>query len=249
MKAERGLKESRWIRALRLTAALLWCGVVVWAVANRNRFTLEAILSYTPKRPLLAALAIIVLFAIKSCTVVLYSGLLYTASGVLFPLPAAILVNTLGSWAMVSVPYILTKRLGQGQMERLHARYPRLRSLDVLRRGNDLLFATLLRSVKLVNYDVGSMYAGAARLHYPSYVAGSLIGLLPEIVLYPLMGANIGNPHAPAFWLSLGANLLLSLAALTAAWRFRLLSARRGSEGRKQASETAPERSRQSDLR
>lgn len=52
------------------------------------------------------------LFAVKSLSIFLYSGLLYAASGILFPLPVAIAVNIAGTAVMVSIPYWLGKRLG-----------------------------------------------------------------------------------------------------------------------------------------
>lgn len=87
----------------------MWLAIVGACVLKRDAFTLEGILSYTPRQPLLAALLLLALFAVKSLSVFLYSGFLFAASGILFPLPAAIAVNLAGAAVMVSLPYWLGK--------------------------------------------------------------------------------------------------------------------------------------------
>lgn len=59
----------------------------------------------TPSNSFLAALVLLVLFALKSLTVVIYAPLLYAASGLIFPLHAAIAINLLETIIMNSIPY------------------------------------------------------------------------------------------------------------------------------------------------
>ena len=205
------LKQTSRLRALRIAAILLWCAVLIWAILNRSRFSLEAILSYTPESPLLAAVIMMGFFALKSLTVVFYSGLLYLANGALFPLPAAILLNVLGTMVMVLIPYCTAHSFGSEYAASLLKKHPKLKAVEALRRGNDLAFAVLLRSVNIVNFDIGSMYMGAVGLRLPLVLLGSALGKAADIVLYPIIGENLGNPRSSAFWVALSLDLLLSV--------------------------------------
>ena len=205
------LKQTSKLRALRIAAILLWCAVLIWAILNRSRFTLDAILSYTPESPLLAAVIMMGFFALKSLTVVFYSGLLYLANGSLFPLPAAILLNVLGTMVMVLIPYCTAHSFGSEYAASLLKKHPKLKTMEALRRGNDLAFAVLLRSVNIVNFDIGSMYMGAVGLRLPLVLLGSALGKAADIVLFPIIGENLGNPRSSAFWVALSLDLLLSV--------------------------------------
>ena len=215
------LKQTSKVRALRIAAILLWCAVIIWAVLNRSRFTLDSILSYTPESPLLAAVIMIGFFALKSLTVVFYSGLLYLANGALFPLPAAILLNILGTVVMVLIPYCTARSFGSGYAAALLKKHPKLKAVEALRRGNDLVFAIVLRSVNIVNFDIGSMYMGAVGLRLPLVLLGSALGKAADIVLYPIIGENLGNPRSAAFWAALGLDLLISVMTILISMRMK----------------------------
>lgn len=204
------MKQTSKVRALRIAAILLWCAILVWAILNRSRFTLDAILSYTPESPLLAAVIMMGFFALKSLTVVFYSGLLYLANGALFPLPATILLNILGTCVMVLIPYHTGRGVGAEYAVALAEKYPKLKAAEALRNRNRLAFVTLLRSVKVVNFDIGSMYMGAVRLPLPIALLGSVLGMAADIVLFPIIGENLGNPRSSAFWAALGLDLMIS---------------------------------------
>jgi len=70
----------RWIFAIGIVLCL-----VSLVLRFRNEITLERIVHFTPKSRWAAALVMLCLFAIKSFSVFIYGGILYTASGILFP--------------------------------------------------------------------------------------------------------------------------------------------------------------------
>lgn len=97
--------ESRRLRLTKCLLALVWLAIIAICLLHKDEFTLEGILNYTPRQPALAVLLLWALFAVKSLSIFLYSGLLYAAGGILFPLPVAIAVNVAGTAVMVSLPY------------------------------------------------------------------------------------------------------------------------------------------------
>lgn len=210
MKSERSVLPL----LLRILAALVWAGLILFAVLHRQEFTPERILSYTPRRPLLAAAALLLFFALKSLTVVFYSGVLYAAGGLLFPLPAALAVNACGTLVMALLPYCLARGLGARRAESLRAKYPGLVRLERMRNRNSFAFVVALRCINIVNFDVGSMYCGAVRLALPPFLTGSLLGKAVDIVLITIMGANLGGPRSAPFLIALGLDLCIALAVL-----------------------------------
>ena len=138
------------------------------------------------------------LFALKSLSIVIYSGLLYAANGILFPLPVAILLNLIGTVIMVSLPYQIGRRTGTSAVDEIRAKYPKAEAIHDLRAKNDFLFSFLVRMVRLPS-DVVSLYMGAVQVEYKEYLLGSLLGLLPHTITFPIMGMNIGEIHSPKF--------------------------------------------------
>lgn len=185
------------IPARKIAAVVLWMGLILLCLRKGSALTADGIAALAPENPWLAASGML-LFALKSLSVVLYSGLLYTADGLLFSLPVAVCLNFVGTAVMVSIPYWLGRREGTSALERIRARYPKTERLHTLRQGNDLLLSFLARMLRLPS-DVVSLYLGAACVDYGKFLAGSLLGLLPHMVAFPVLGMGVRNAHAPGF--------------------------------------------------
>lgn len=78
------VKQCIHAEQLRLARCLLgavWLVIIVLCLLHREDFTLEGILTYSPRHPALAAALLLALFAVKSLSIFLYSGLLYATGG------------------------------------------------------------------------------------------------------------------------------------------------------------------------
>ena len=203
-------------KALRVAALGVWAALILFVLLHRREITLEKILSYTPQSPILAAVAMMGLFALKSLSLVMYSGLLYAASGSLFPIPLAILVNICGTVVMASVHFFPARRIGAVRVGELREKYPKLKAVEDFRGKNDFAFSLLLRAMQVVNFDIGSMYMGAAGLRTLPFLLGSAAGKMTDIILFPIMGASIGDARFAPFWITVAVDLLIAL--LTFLW-------------------------------
>ena len=128
-KGNNALPEDIRLRLAKGVLALVWLIILAVCLLHREDLTLERILTYTPAKPLLAAAVLLAFFAVKSLRVFLYSGILYIAAGILFPLPAAIAVNVLGTAVMVTLPYFLGRALGSRAVQDILRRWPKATSL------------------------------------------------------------------------------------------------------------------------
>ena len=198
--------------------AAAWAAIILAAFLNRDKLTVDGILHFTPKNLWLAALVILGMFALKSISMVLYSGILFVADGILFPLPVAILVNILGAAIMLSIPYVIGNRMGASAVAYIKGKYPKAEKLGAYRTENDFLFAFILRIIGVVPCDIASLYMGAVQVAYPKYLLGGLLGILPAMILYPIMGMGIKDIHAPQFWIALSIKLALMAGTAIASY-------------------------------
>lgn len=68
---------------------IVWCIIIAGCFYFRKELTTEQILNHTPGNLLAAFFMMMGLFAVKSVSVVIYSGLLFAVSGMIFPMKFA----------------------------------------------------------------------------------------------------------------------------------------------------------------
>ena len=108
--------KKRWtiLILLLLAFALLYfhntCGI-----------TAEQILNWQPENLILAAVALLCLFAVKSVLVFIPIMLPQLLVGHIYARETAIFVNLLGLIVVMSVPYLIGKYLGTSRIEKLMA--------------------------------------------------------------------------------------------------------------------------------
>jgi len=201
-------------RSLQVIVAVFWAVIIIVAVLNRDKITVDGIVKMTPKELLPTVVLFLFLYAFKSVTIVVFSGLLYAAGGVILPLWLALPVNIAGTAIMFSVPYWLGRKLGESEVNRLVTKYPKLGELKAFQTKNDFFFAFMVRMIGLLPSDPVSAYMGASGIPYPNYLLGSLLGMLPDMIAYTVMGMNAGNISSPAFLISAGSILLISCCSV-----------------------------------
>ena len=169
------------------------CILAIIILVNRNRITIDSIINFTPSNLVLAAFVMLLLFALKTMSVFFFSGILYTASGLMFDLPMAMLVNALGLIVMISEGYFMGKVFGSDLVGNVAEKYPKINSILHLEDKRPFLFTLLLRMMKLLPFDPGSIYMGASRAKFVPYAAASFISAVPDLILYAVVGGGISS--------------------------------------------------------
>ena len=182
----RGGASSTPERIMRGVGVLLWAALIGLFLLNRDKITVESILERTPGNPWEAVPLMMLFFAVKGMSMVLYAGILYTASGLLFPLPLAVAVNLAGTAVMVTVPWLCGRFVGGDAAARFDAKYPAAARIASFREKNDWLFSLGVRMLGGLPSDPLSLYLGAVRLDWP----------------LPLMAQNADDPGSPVFIVS-----------------------------------------------
>lgn len=207
-------------KLLPLLVMLLIAGGAVVFILTRGSIGVQELLAWSPENKWLAALAALAAYALKSQTVVVPYALIATAVGLIFDLPAALAVNTLGSVVCISLPY-LTGRGSDGVLvDALLARQPRMRAFYEANRRHLFLVSLVLRVANLSN-DILGLVFGSLKMKYWEYLLSSLVGIVPAMVLYTVLGNDLDPFSAPVL-ISFG----VDVASIAAA--FLLLRARGG---------------------
>ncbi len=213
--------ELTQIAIKRIPLAVVWIGIIVLCLIYRDQISVERVICYTPDNLPLATAVMLLLFALKGVTVVIYGGILYAASGILFPLSHAIAVNIVGTVLMTTIPFLMGKKAGADVLVQLRKKSQKLELLQDLQSENEFFVAFFVRVIGMLPGDLVGMYLGASNIRYSRYISGTMLGLLPAIIAFSVMGMSIDDPGSPEFIISAcgEAGLMLLSLALYILWR------------------------------
>lgn len=194
----------------------LWAAIIVFMVLHKDSISIESITAFTAENWILAVLVLLSLFALKGVCMVIYSGLLYAASGMLLPLPLAIVVNIVGTALMVTIPYFLTRFIGGNAADTICKKYPKAASFLKRHGQSDFVFSMVLRFIYLIPTEAASIYLTAVQVKFIPFLLGSIVGSLPSIILFPIMGTNLSDYRSPEFVVAFCIQLAFILASIVA---------------------------------
>ena len=208
---------------------LMACAILAFLILMSGKeITFRTIIDYTPESPFMAAIVIMLLYALKSVSFVFPIAALQIATGHLFQMPTALLINFLGRAVALSIPYWIGRFSGSELVERLQIKYPKLKELCSRQGQSPIFISFLLRTFCFLPGDAVSLYLGAIKIPFPYYLAGGVLGTVLGVVLSTTFGSSITEPDSPLFWISA---LLMSLMAIIS-FIFYLNNRRKGVAGK-----------------
>ncbi len=222
MSARTSANEKSILKLIRNgIIAIFWLFLIILCFINKDKITVESILSFTPQNQIAAILIMFVLFAVKSVAFFIYGGILYAASGIMFPLPLAIFVNFIGTIIMTSIPFFIGKKAGTKTIDKIIEKYPRLRILRDIPNKNEMFVSFFVRIVGCLPADPLGIYLGAIGIRYSRYICGTLLGLTSAIVTFSIMGMSINDVTSPTFIISacIEIGLMILSISLYLIWR------------------------------
>lgn len=187
------------LKSIYTVLGALFVGLVLYLAPRIRSITVEQLLAYTPKEPLLAVIAILFAYAVKSLLVFFPLLVLYVAVGTLFPGLWGLAVNLLGLSVCLLVPYSLGRWLGGPWLQRFGERNPKLHGALAIKEGDSLFFSFLLRAVNLLPGDIVSFLLGAQGVSLHHFLLGSLLGLAPVMIPATLLGQSLQKGSGGSF--------------------------------------------------
>ena len=151
----------------------------------------------------LIALAVLLLYILKSVSVPVPLWLMVVTSGLVLPIYITFAVNIMGMVILVSIKYFWGRRLGGGQVKRL---LELNRDISNFLEGDSkskpwLLF--LFRAVPSIPLNPVSQIYGAMGFDYVDYLLISLLGFMPSLITYTMAGNNAYRPLSIPFLIPL----------------------------------------------
>ena len=201
-------------KGLRIAVLAVWALAVIFMLTQQGSISLDSIMAFSQENWLIIALVLLSLFALKGIVMMIYAGLLFAASGLLLPLPLAVTVNVLGVAVMVTIPFFLARFIGGDSAEAIRSKYPKVAALLQRRGESDLMFTMILRIIKVIPVEALSIYLSATGTRYLPFLLGSVLGMLPSCVLFPIMGTNVEDIYSPEFLAAAGMELAFMAVSL-----------------------------------
>lgn len=208
---------SKKVSSVNVLLAAVWVCIVILCAVNLRDFSVEQVLSFTPENLVSALLIMCSLFFLKSLSIFIYSGILFTVNGIIFPMWLAIVMDAVGIAIMSTAPFFLGKRLGKRAVDAIKDKYPKFRELDRTGHENEFLFTTILRLIHFLPSDIVSAFLGANSFAYGKYLLGSVVGVMPSAVMFSFMGTSVSEPGSLQFIFSTAVQIAIILFSFVAA--------------------------------
>ncbi len=197
---------------IQLFAILALMGSAIALMWRYRDMSPLELLEFLPQNLWLAALILLGFYLLKSLAIVFPLTLLHIVGGLIFPLPTAILVNLAGTSVGLMVGYLMGCFLPIPHNE-LTTRYPKAKTLFALLRKNAFFSAFFTRVVGILPMDIVSILLGGISMRLFPFLVGSLCGMLPSLLAATILGESASDPTSPAFFISLGVTVLLSVGS------------------------------------
>ncbi len=207
---------------ISLATSLLLIGLFVFFIANTDT---DEILNYKPDDLWLAALVFFGFYGLKSLSVVIPLSALFISIGSIYPFPIAVIVNIIGLSVAFTVPYLVGRISGGDVIAFVEEKYPKVKKIVSYGHDNNLFASYISRAVVVVPGDVVSLIHGALRMPYRPYLLGSLLGVMPEMLVHTYIGGSLRDLS----WRS----LLVMIAMIVVTLMFSILLNKRVSRAGK----------------
>ncbi len=199
-----------------IVAALLL--IAAFVCINVFDISVNSIITFTPDNTALAVIVMLLLYAFKSVTFIISLRILQLACGIMFSLPVAITVNIIGSAITIVLPYLLGRWKGKKYLGKLLSKYPNLEKLISFNDSNAFMASLCVRGIGLTALDPTSLYFGAAGTPFIQYFSGSMLGLLPTLIVRTAMGVSAEDPSSIGFKISVIAYAVVIIAVIALGW-------------------------------
>lgn len=205
--------KNGFLNILRFVPLILCVIFMAIYLFSDEEISAENLLNYAPEKPLYAAIFLVLLYALKSLTIVFTLIVLKLLGGFLFDPIDAIIVNSIGVLVELIVPYWVGRLSGAKFVEKICAKYPKINEIFGSNDNNDFFISFFLRTIDFLPGDVISMAFGTRKFPFFTSLVGSFLGMLPGIITATLLGTSITNPTSPMFWISISLTVGLSVSS------------------------------------
>ncbi len=140
-----------------------------------------------------ASLILLGTFTLKSLFFFLPLFLIFISSGMILPIIPAAILSIVGVTIEFSLTYLYGYFLGTDLVEKIVSKYPKFDEIVSYRSSNNIKVAFFLRLAPVMPEPV-SLVLGATGNNYIEYILASVMGVMPKLLIFTLIGNAIINP-------------------------------------------------------
>lgn len=187
-KGDTQRKKSLSLIAKICVAAIIFVAIIL----NYDKLTnldVRAIVDAAPS--VYAAVAVVLaIFLIKSLTFVIPASLIYISVGMAFSPVQASIISFFGILIEVLATYALGRFLGGDAVNRLLSKSKNGKKL-LEKNVQDKFGVLFLMRFTGLPIDFTSLFLGASRCNIFTYLAASMVGIMPRVIVFTLLGDGI----------------------------------------------------------
>lgn len=159
---------------------------------------------------LMAVAVILFLFFVKTFAGFIPFSVLFIGSGLVFSPAIAVAVNVIGYSMLIGIKFLWGRRFGGGGFHRLLLKSDTLsKFMDFHGKGNKWMLVAL-RFVPVAPVGTVSRAYGATDMKMIPFIILSVIGFLPRLITWSIVGYNAFDPFTPSFLIPIIILLIIS---------------------------------------
>jgi len=178
--------------ALRIAIAAILFGTAVMNYDRLTHLDVRSVVSAASSIAVAVA-AVIGIYLIKSVLFVIPASIIYIYVGMAFSTPAALIINLAGIVLEVTLTFWLGRFLGGDYVEKKVRGKKWGEKLLNVKQKNKLSFLFVVRLLPAFPIDFVSLFLGASGFGFLPYFLMSVIGIMPRVVLFTILGDGIYN--------------------------------------------------------
>ena len=182
--------KSTLLALLRATVAMI---IFVVAVINYEKLkNIDVRALVEASSTLVAAIATIWgVYLVKSVLFIIPASLIYISTGMAFDVLPACLVSLVGIVIEVTVTYFLGLFLGGDYVNKLLAKSKGGQKILDMKFNDNFPAFLVIRALPVFPIDFVSLFWGASTAKFPRYFFASVIGIMPRVILFTILGDGI----------------------------------------------------------
>lgn len=140
---------------------------------------------------LLAVFTLWGVYLVKSVLFIIPASLIYISTGMAFSPLTASLISLVGIVIEVTLTYFLGLFLGGDYVNKLLAKSKGGQKILDMKINDNFPAFLVIRALPVFPIDFVSLFWGASKAKFPRYFLASVIGIMPRVVLFTILGDGI----------------------------------------------------------
>lgn len=163
-----------------------------------------------------SSLIFILIYTLKPIIFIVPASLLSILAGNVFGPYISLLLSMIGCFGAGTVAFYMARFLGRSFVDNLLK--GKALKLDNDIEKNGFIIMLIMRLSVIFPYDPLGYAAGLTKMKYRDFISATMIGILPEMVTYSLMGKNIEHPFSLKFIMPI---IIIVIIAMTSSYFYR----------------------------